>query len=94
MSTLFAYLLFATGAAVIAGTLGYRAKQAKLRRVVWSTLDDARKDGHFEPGEYLHGADARTIAFDLRAYSDEAAYYTTDEMEPHVRAWLESKGLT
>jgi hypothetical protein len=65
-----------------------------LRREVFANLDDARSNGHFEPGEYLDRASAEEIAEDMALHAEWSGNAVTAEvLTPYVRKWLRMRGL-
>ena len=67
--------------------------QRRLRRRVFANLDNAYENGYFEPGEYLYGASACGVSWDLRAFAEDMYEYDAATLKPHVQAWLSHKGL-
>lgn len=77
-----------SGLYAIWGTLRERQK---LRGIVRLSLDCAYHGEQFAPGGYLHGLDASEIACDMTLHCEDAHEYEPEDLEPHVRRWLDSR---
>ena len=66
-------------------------RDKRLRRSVFTSLDEARRNGHFNRGGSCHGMSAEHLAQYLALYAAdyEGRYYTID-IVPYVRQWLET----
>ena len=58
-----------------------------LRAIVFESLDNAVENGYL-----FEGWTAEEIADDLVTYCSTVSPYTTDDLTPHVNAWLEVNG--
>jgi hypothetical protein len=66
-------------------------RDKRLRRSVFTSLDEAKRNGHFNRGGSCHGMSAEHLAQYLALYpvGFEGRYYTID-IVPYVRQWLET----
>lgn len=84
------------GACVLAGLyviFGVRHETAKVRGIVWLSLDSAFYGGKFGPRGSLYGMSAEDIANDLTLYCEDASGYSESDLVPHVQAWLQERRL-
>jgi hypothetical protein len=61
----------------------------RLRELVFSSLDNARDNGYFNEGEYLHKATISEIALDMSGMSDDCCEYAADTLMPYIQAWMD-----
>lgn len=64
-----------------------------LRRRVWSNLDDAYMHGQFDHDGHCKSMLPGELAYDLTCYASDLEDSDPDKLLPHVRAWMQQKGL-
>jgi hypothetical protein len=64
-----------------------------IRSAVFDNLNSALASGQFEPGGYLHGADADEIALDLVVFAADLDSQTDGVVLPFVQEWLVENNL-
>jgi hypothetical protein len=81
-------VIVANLAFIVFGRAYERNKQ--LRRSVFTSLDEAKRNGHFNRGGSCHGMSAEHLAqyMALYAVDYDGGYYTIDIL-PYVRQWME-----
>lgn len=56
---------------------------------VAESLDNAKKNGYFEPGQSLHGMDAFAIAIDLVEFDANCNDFDPSQLIKPVEAWMD-----
>jgi hypothetical protein len=63
----------------------------RLREIVFANLTNASEAGQFEADGYLFDATAQEIADDLVALAADCEDYTSDQLLPYVREWMDQR---
>lgn len=63
----------------------------EIKKIVYENLDNANENGEFEPDGNLIELTAGEIADDLIHKASDCEELSSEEMIPHIQAWLNAK---
>lgn len=76
----------------VAYLVGRLKRSSLLRGIVFSNLDSAARNEHFQDGGHLHGMSPDEIAYDMAQNAVDCSEFTTPELTPYVREWMRKRG--
>jgi hypothetical protein len=60
------------------------------REAIFENLDNAKENGYFEPGEYLHEHNAEDLAIDMMCYAEDCETSSVEYLKPFIQEWLDN----
>ena len=66
----------------------------KIEQIVISNLEDAKKNGCWEPDGYLIGYSAEDIAQDMVWFAEDCQDLDPKDILGYIRAWLKKEKLS